>query len=356
MLILGIETSCDETSVAVVEDGVRVLSNVISSSKAAFERLAGVIPEQAARKQIECIIPVLNDAMTQATVSWNTIDAIAVTKGPGLLGSLLVGTATARALASVHAKPLIGVHHTLGHLVSTWLEHGMIVTDRSAVPGLPEFPFMTLSVSGGHTDLWVRTSAVSGTLVGRTRDDAAGEAFDKGASMLGLPYPGGPSVAKAAEHGDEKRFPFPLPLHGEDTLDFSCSGLKTALRYLLRDQGVTDPAAMPDQLRADIAASFQYGICRHLLDRVTRALEKHPNMKELHIVGGVSANSRLRAMAAELLPHIRVRVPSTLAYCTDNAAMIASAGFFLLQQDPDTARSAFATTASLSLEESLLSR
>lgn len=361
MLILGIETSCDETSVAVVEDGVRVLSNVISSSKAAFERLAGVIPEQAARRQIECVVPVLRDAMEQAKVSWKQIDAIAVTKGPGLMGSLLVGTATARVLAAVHKKPLIGVHHTLGHLVSTFLENGLVLGGTKSRSNEvtkenqnPSFPLLTLSVSGGHTDLWYRTSPVTGTLLGRTRDDAAGEAFDKGASMLGLPYPGGPSVSKTAEGGDEKRFPFPMPLHDEPGLDFSCSGLKTSLKYLLRDQGVTDPASMPQQLKADIAASFQYGICRHLLDRTTRAIEAHPDAQELHIVGGVSANSRLRTMAAEVLKTIPVRVPATLAYCTDNAAMIAAAGYFLLKEHPDRAQAPFATSASLPLEQSLI--
>jgi N6-L-threonylcarbamoyladenine synthase len=232
MLVLGIETSCDETSVAVVEDGTKVRSNVIASSKAAFKALAGVIPEEAARRQVECMIPVLDQALKEADVTLAQVDAIAVTRGPGLLGSLLVGTATARVLAAITKKPLIGVHHTLGHLTSTWLD---------TADDLPLFPLLTLSVSGGHTDLWYRTSHLQGRLIGRTRDDAAGEAFDKGAAQLGLPYPGGPSIAKAAEKGNAAAYHFPSPLHNEPGCDFSFSGLKTSLKYLLRDLGVSSP-------------------------------------------------------------------------------------------------------------------
>jgi len=195
MIILGIETSCDETSVALVADGREVLSSVIASSRQSFEALAGVIPEEAARKQVECMVPVLREAMHEADIPVGEIDAIAVTRGPGLLGSLLVGTTTARVLSYSWNRPLIGVHHTLGHLSSPWL----------APPGVESedirFPILSLSASGGHTDLWYRTSHTAGTLLGRTRDDAAGEAFDKGASILGLPYPGGPSISKASEGG-----------------------------------------------------------------------------------------------------------------------------------------------------------
>lgn len=357
MLILAIETSCDETSVAVVRGGIHVLSNVISSSRKTFEALAGVIPEQAARMQVECMIPVLERALSEAKVTMQDIDAIAVTRGPGLLGSLLVGTVTARALASIHQKPLIGVHHTLGHLSSTWLEGGMMIGSyrRPAGASLPEFPLLTLSASGGHSDLWHRASHTKGTLLGRTRDDAAGEAFDKGASMLGLPYPGGPSIQNAAQSGDAKRFEFPLPLHNEDSLDFSFSGLKTSLKYLLRDlyrrsAGASQP--LPDQNDLpDLAASFQHAICSHLTDRILLALEKHPDVKEVHLVGGVSANIYLRNLTAELCANrnVIVRVPKNLSYCTDNAAMIGAAGYFIVEEIGEQAFDAFSTEASIVL-------
>ncbi len=339
MHILGIETSCDETAAAVVDDGRIVRSNVIASSQQAFGALAGVIPEQAARMMIECVLPVISQALTEATTTPDQIDAIAVTRGPGLLGSLLVGTTTARVLASVWKKPLIGVHHTFGHLSSTWLSD-------DAVPDEPTFPLLTLSVSGGHTDLWYRTSHLHGTLLGRTRDDAAGEAFDKGASMLGLPYPGGPHLSTLAQGGDPHAHDFPLPLKKEAALDFSFSGLKTSLRYLLRDLG---EAARKE----DVAAAYEFAICRHLLDRVQLALQHHPDVRELHIVGGVSANRRLRAMAADLCqsagrPFV-LRTPASLGYCTDNAAMIAAAGHFLRQEQGNSAFDAFDTEASISL-------
>ena len=348
MHILGIETSCDETSVAVVRDGVQVLSNVISTSRKTFERLAGVIPEQAARLQVECMIPVLGGALKEAGVTMKDIDAIAVTRGPGLLGSLLVGTVTARALGSIHKKPLIGVHHTLGHLSSTWLEQA----------SSPKFPILTLSASGGHSDLWLRTSHTRGMLLGRTRDDAAGEAFDKGAALLGLPYPGGPSIEKASKEGNPRAFDFPLPLNKEETLDFSFSGLKTSLKYLLRDGAHGRNEAQPWKAAlTDLAASYQHAICRHLTDRIGRALARYSEIREVHLVGGVSANGALRKMTAEVCAASpcdpAVRVPSTLGFCTDNAAMIAAAGYWLLIEQPRTAAVPFATMASISLQEAI---
>ncbi len=340
MRILGIEASCDETAAAVVDDGRAVRSSVIASSQQAFGALAGVIPEQAARMMIECVIPVITQALSDAQTTPEEIDAIAVTRGPGLLGSLLVGTTTARVLASVWKKPLIGVHHTFGHLSSTWLIDGAAAEE-------PAFPLLTLSVSGGHTDLWYRTSHVRGTLIGSTRDDAAGEAFDKGASLLGLPYPGGPHLSKLAQAGNAHAHDFPLPLRKEETLDFSFSGLKTSLRYLLRDLGA-------DARKEDVAASYEYALCLHLLDRVHAAIRQYPDARELHIVGGVSANSRLRAMAAALRgPHDQpmiVRTPATIQYCTDNAAMIAAAGYFLHGEEGDAACRAFDTEASIGLQ------
>ncbi len=369
MRILGIETSCDETSAAVVEDGTVVCSNFIASSKDAFRKLAGVIPEEAARKQIECSIPAVEQALVQAGVTFSDIDAIAVTRGPGLLGSLLVGTTTAQLLASIWHKPLIGVHHTLGHLTSTWIHpineqtlqlrsgqankpFGFAQDKRTNEKTCPQFPLLTLSVSGGHTDLWLRESHLKGRLLGRTRDDAAGEAFDKGASMLGLPYPGGPSVAKAAVNGNPQAYAFPRPLHGDDAPDFSFSGLKTSLKYLLRD--LKFDAQSPDERLADIAASYEQAICLHLLDRLRMVLQRFPHAKEVHVVGGVSANQRLRSLLQELLtrefPSVIFRAPSTLAYCTDNAAMIAAAGYFLWQERGDAALEAFTTEACIPLE------
>lgn len=342
MLVLGIETSCDETSVAVVENGTRVRANAIASSRTQFASLAGVIPEEAARMQVECMIPVLQKSLADATVGWDDIDAIAITRGPGLMGSLLVGTTTARMLAAVHHLPLIGVHHTLGHLSSTWLD----------AENQPQFPCMTLSVSGGHTDVWLRTAHTHGTLLGRTRDDAAGEAFDKGASLLGLPYPGGPSIAKAAEGGDPHAYTFPLPLHNEPGMDFSFSGLKTSLKYLLRDQKIDSPADLHATQLRNIAASFQDAICAHLLDRITRAIDAHPECRELHIVGGVSANTRLRELATDMCKRhsVLLRCPVNMTYCTDNAAMIAAAGTFFLEENANMATAPFTTEASLSLE------
>ncbi len=335
MRILGIETSCDETAAAVVENGRRVQSNVIASSKDVFARMGGVIPEDAARRQVECILPVIGQALEG--IGKEAIDAIAVTRGPGLLGSLLVGTTTARTLAALWEKPLIGVHHTLGHLSSTWLD----------AEGEPQFPLLTLSVSGGHTELWLRESHTRGTLLGRTRDDAAGEAFDKGASLLGLPYPGGPSLAALAAQGNSNAYPFPLPLSDDPSLDWSFSGLKTALRYLMRDT--------PDAAPADLAASYEHGLCRHLCDRVERALNLHAGCRELHVVGGVSANRHLRTMLEHALPaNVTLRHPRDPSYCTDNGAMIAAAGFFLHTERNEQAFVPFETEATTPLSSVIL--
>lgn len=347
MIILGIETSCDETSVALVCDGREVLSNVIASSKEAFAALAGVIPEEAARAQVECMIPVLHEALHEADTPIEEVDAIAVTRGPGLLGSLLVGTTTARALSLAWEIPLVGIHHTLGHLSSPWLEPpGLDAEDTSSL----RFPILTLSASGGHTDLWNRTAHTRGTLLARTRDDAAGEAFDKGASVLGLPYPGGPSIAKAAEGGSADAYEFPLPLRGEPTLDFSFSGLKTSLKYLLRDT----PDAAKDI--PNVAAAYQHAIVEHLLDRVDRVLDRFRDVRELHLVGGVAANTHLRSEAAALCErrNVLLRTPLSIAYCTDNAAMIAAAGYFYLTELGADAGGPFETAASLPLTETLV--
>lgn len=313
MIVLGIETSCDETSAAIVKNGTKVLSNIIASSKDMFTKSGGVIPEEAARQQVKCMIPVLNEAFSQADKSWPDIDLIAFAAEPGLTGSLLVGTTTARTLASVHKKPIVGIHHTMGHLSSVWLDN-----DNQKI----EFPVLALSVSGGHSDLWYRTSHCKGELIGKTRDDAAGEAFDKGACLLGLAYPGGPAIAKKATEGDESKYDFPLPLKDDDTLDFSFSGLKTALKYIIRDLNGYKKEI------PHLAASYQNAIGLHLLKQISRALKKYPKTRQLHLVGGVSANQHLRSLLEKKLD-IPIRYPVKISYCTDNAAMIAAAGYFL---------------------------
>ncbi len=348
MRILGIETSCDETAAAIVENGTHVKSCVISSQRQKFSDRGGVIPEDAAREQVLCMLPVLRTCLEESGDTPQSIDAIAVTKGPGLLGSLLVGTTTARTLAALWKKPLIGVHHTLGHLSSVWLCDTAQPANSNQQPA---FPILTLSASGGHSDLWCRSSHTKGTLLGSTRDDAAGEAFDKGAKLLGLPYPGGPSIAKAAEGGDPHAHAFPLPLRNDPSLDFSFSGLKTSLRYLLSDLQFCTPNALSSI--EDIAASYQQAICAHLIDRIVRALHQHYDIREVHLVGGVSANTVLRATLQAALgksfPNVALRYPTKLIYCTDNAAMIAAAGEFLVQEHDEKAFEAFETTASLPL-------
>ncbi len=342
MRILGIETSCDETAAAIVQDGKLVLSNVIASSKKEQELYGGVFPEVAARRQLECIVPAVEQALERARLQPSDLDAIAVTKGPGLLPSLLVGNIAARTLALAWKKPLIGVHHTLGHLDSPWLE----------CKEAPEFPLLTLSVSGGHTDLWLRESHTKGQLLGRTLDDAAGEAFDKGATLLGLPYPGGPTLAHLAEDGDPASVKFPSLLAGKDPLSFSFAGLKTSLKYHLRDRGGVISLSEAEQ--QDIAASYQEAICSHLLSRIEHALSLHFEINEVHLVGGVSANKRLRALLQKAISRVssraRIRTPARLEYCTDNAVMIAAAAEFMVRERGEKAYEAFSTEASLALD------
>lgn len=316
-------------------------SCVIASSQRDFQKLGGVIPEDAARRQLESILPVIHQAMADAKVTPKDLGLIAVTRGPGLLGSLLVGTTTARAFAKIWDVPIVGVHHTLGHLSSVWLTGAESLTDE------PRFPIVTLSISGGHTDLWYRTSHLCGELLGTTRDDAAGEAFDKGAVMLGLPYPGGPHLMKLAEEGDALSHEFPLPLAHESGFEFSFSGLKTSLKYLLRDLKEITP-----KQRSDIAASYQYAICRHLSHQTEKALSAHPETKELHVVGGVAANTEVRRMLAEIAARssVAIRFPIDIRSCTDNGAMIAAAGYFLVQEKPEACDKSFTTAATIDLQ------
>jgi N6-L-threonylcarbamoyladenine synthase len=312
-LILAIETSCDDTCAAVV-DGGRILSNVISSQAAAHQRYGGVVPEVASRHHLELVNPVVDAALAEAATGLDAIDALAVTRGPGLIGALLVGMSTAKALAASRGKPLVGVDHLHGHVAASFLE-----------PEPLEPPFLCLIASGGHTLLaGVRSHAGFETL-GQTLDDAAGEALDKGARMLGLGYPGGPEVERLAADGDPGAFGLPVGMSRDGGLEFSFSGVKTALLYTIRELG----EAEAERRRADLAASFQAAVVEQLVARLERALDGG-GWSAVALGGGVAANRLLRRRAGELSEERGVRlklVPGEL--CTDNAAMIASAARFL---------------------------
>ena len=310
MIILGIETSCDETAAAVVRDGKEILSNVIASQVDFHKKYGGIVPEIASRMHQEKIIPVIKEALEQASVSLDAIDGIAVTQGPGLVGSLLVGINTAKAIAWARRLPLAGVNHLEGHLLSGHLEH--------TVP----FPNITLVVSGGHTNLYRVEGIGRYVLLGKTRDDAAGEAYDKVAKLLGLGYPGGVVIDRLARSGNPSAVAFPRPMLHDDSADFSFSGLKTAVMYHVKSRG---PAAFSQQELADIAASFQDAVVEILVEKTMRAAVQC-SARAIAIAGGVAANSRLRELmqqrAAE--ENIPVLLPSFIL-CTDNAAMIAKA-------------------------------
>lgn len=315
MKILGIETSCDETAASVVEDGVSILSNVVVSQIDIFAEYGGVIPEVAARSHLEVMMPVVNKALSDAGCAWDEIDAIAVTYAPGLLGSLLVGTLTARTLAILHDKPLYAVHHLKSHVYANWID--------AAIP----FPLLALVVSGGHTQILYMPGHNQFEIIGTTHDDAVGECFDKVAKILGLPYPGGPSIAKAAEKGDAKKYKLPHPK--VDGLDFSFSGLKTAvLRAVQKELGlpISHPSHdlknhLSEQQVADFAASFQKTAVEILVEKISMALEKHPDVQSVVVAGGVSANKALR----EALPEAYFPEPSLSG---DNGAMVAAAAYY----------------------------
>lgn len=309
MNILGIETSCDETAAAVVRDGQWVLSNVISSQIALHQAHGGVVPELAARGHIRAIIPVVEIALAEAGIGRREVDTIAVTQGPGLAGSLLVGLNVAKTLAYVLDRPLVPVNHLEAHVYANWLT----LPGQDPVPP-PEFPLVCLLVSGGHTELILMTGHGRYRHLGRTLDDAAGEAFDKGARLLGLGYPGGAEIDRVARDGDPEAFE--LPVARVPGLDFSFSGLKTALLYTVRGLGEGEVATR----RPDLAASYQSAIVRALVERIEAAVDV-TGLERVALVGGVAANSALRGA----LPQARF---AALALCTDNAAMIASAARF----------------------------
>lgn len=334
MIILGIETSCDETAAAVVRDGVEVLSNTIVSQIDIHAEYGGVIPEIAARSHIEAILPTIDRALADAKVGWDDIDGIAVTQGPGLLGSLLIGVLTARMLSKLHNKPLYAVNHVVAHTYANML------IDQDIT-----FPLLSLSVSGGHSHLMIFQDYLDYELIGVTQDDAAGEAFDKVAKMLGLPYPGGPSIDKAAREGDENAYKLPKPRVEGKPLAFSFSGLKTAVLRLLQKEAGGD-FTMPSfeiagklsQVQIhNMAASFQRTACEILADKLELAYRQY-QPKTVVIAGGVAANMRLRQEVQDRLPVQMHYAPMSL--CTDNAAMIAALGYQLALQnktaDPNT--------------------
>jgi len=312
-VILAIETSCDDTCAAVVTRDGEIRANVISS-QGVHDRYGGVVPEVASRHHLELVGPVVEDALTQAGATLPQLDAIAVTQGPGLVGALLVGVASAKALAAAHRLPLIPVDHLHGHVAASFL-----------APDPFEPPFLILIASGGHTLLArVEDHGPDWEVLGSTHDDAAGEAFDKGARMLGLGYPGGPALQRLAEEGDPAAFDFPTAQQVAG-LDFSFSGLKTALLYKLRELERADPA-LPARRRADLAASYQRAIVETLARRVERALEQ-TGLGRLALGGGVAANGPLRERMRGL-GGVAIDIPP-MALCTDNAAMIAGAALHL---------------------------
>ncbi len=321
MRILGIETSCDETAAAIVEDGTKVLSSIVHSQIDIHKVYGGVVPEVAARSHIEVMLPVIEEAISQAKSSWKDIDAIAVTYGPGLIGSLLIGTITARLLAVLKNKPLYPIHHVKSHVYASFLSGKQ-----------PEFPLLSLIVSGGHTQIVLFHSHENYEILGKTQDDAVGEAFDKVAKIIGLPYPGGPNIAKSAENGDETAYQFPKAKM-QNPYDFSFSGLKTAVLRRVQAECNVDynfpsfklAERLNESQRNDFAASFQKTAVETLIDKLVLAYQNY-SPDSVIIAGGVAANKELRRVAQERLP-INPIYPD-FQFCTDNAAMIASLAYF----------------------------
>jgi N6-L-threonylcarbamoyladenine synthase len=307
MKILGIETSCDETAAAIVEDGIKILSNEISSQVEIHARYGGIVPEVASRQHLLTIIPVISKAMNEARIGWYELDGIAVTNGPGLAGSLLVGTSIAKAIATVKKLPLIGINHLEAHIYANWLSNHEFT-----------FPLLCLIVSGGHSDLVLMQNHGNYVILGRTRDDAAGEAFDKAARILGLGYPGGPAIDQEATKGSSSINLPRAQLKG--SYDFSFSGLKTALFRLVENGKVSNIA--------DAAASFQQAIVDVLAAKTISAARQY-RIKQILISGGVAANRKLRQKLVQDSP-IPVRIPDPIL-CTDNAAMVAACGYYHLQ-------------------------
>ncbi len=316
-IILAIESSCDETSTSIIRKG-KILNNIVAT-QSVHENYGGVVPELASRAHQQNIVPVVSQALEQAGLNKSDLSAVAYTKGPGLLGALLVGASFAKSMAYALDIPLIGVHHMKAHILAHFIEEPR-----------PAFPFLCLTVSGGHTQIVRVNSPLEMEVIGTTKDDAVGEAFDKTAKMLGLPYPGGPLVDRYAQNGDGERFEFPLSeMPG---LSYSFSGIKTAVLYFLRAEVAKDPDFIEKNIQ-DICASVQFTLVKMLLQKLKKA-SKQTGIKEIAIAGGVSANSGLRSALEAHKEKFRwnVYVPA-FEYCTDNAAMIAMAAHFLYEKE-----------------------
>ncbi|MCE7053384.1 tRNA (adenosine(37)-N6)-threonylcarbamoyltransferase complex transferase subunit TsaD [Algoriphagus sp. AGSA1] len=312
IFILAIESSCDETSAAVIADG-KVLNNIVAT-QSVHEKYGGVVPELASRAHQENLVPVVQEAIVSSGISKDRLSAVAFTRGPGLMGSLLVGVSFAKALAYAQNIPLIEVNHMNAHILAHFIEEPR-----------PEFPFICLTVSGGHTQLVLVKDHLDMKVIGETQDDAVGEAFDKTAKLLGLPYPGGPLIDKYAREGDPKSFQFPITRMPE--LNYSFSGIKTAVLYFLRDKLKENPGFIDENL-ADLCASIQYSLVEMLLIKLKAAVKKY-GVKEVAIAGGVSANTGLRDALTQLAEKKgwNLYIPK-FEYCTDNAAMIAMAAHY----------------------------
>lgn len=314
-IILGIESSCDETAAAVLqrdEHGIKVLSNIVASSSELQATFGGVIPEQAAREQLKSIIPVIETAIKKSGIEIKDIDAIAVTYGPGLIGSLLIGVETAKVLAEIWGKPLIPINHLIGHFYANW-----ILDEKTKEVTVPKFPCIGLLVSGGHSDLVLFKDHIEYEYLGGTRDDAAGECFDKSARLMGLPYPGGPEISKLALKGDASKISLPKPMIDSGDFDFSFSGLKTAVWNYIKKN--------PEYKKEDLAAAVEKTIIDVLIKKTIGAANKY-GISEIMVAGGVAANENLSA-GLRRFHHVMVRNPQKI-FCTDNGAMIAAAGFF----------------------------
>jgi tRNA N6-adenosine threonylcarbamoyltransferase len=340
MLVLGIESSCDETAASVIEDGRVIRSNVIASQVATHAPFGGVVPELASREHLDQIAPVVQSALAHANVSLDQIDGIAVTQGPGLIGSLLVGISFAKSLAMAARKPLVGVNHIEGHIYSVVFENPPV-----------EYPALALIVSGGHTTLFQIPEEGRYAVLGRTRDDAAGEAYDKVAKLLGLGYPGGPVIDRLARSGNPRaaNLVFTLPRMDSPNLDFSFSGLKTAVLRYVRDNEIepVEKGSEPDQRIVDLVASFQDKVIRSLLARLRKGAGRH-HPKTIILAGGVACNSALRAAVSAEDFGAPIYYPSPLL-TTDNAAMIAAAGHARLARGEDHGLE-FTASASLRIE------